>query len=652
MSKLQTIIHQLAVMRRRVDVPYYVPGLWVDFTTTDAVLVDPYTFYQSRLQAILDHPPTPLLEGWGGEWTRRALVYNLFPRYTTAFDHNDDDQLQLGVNPDGWRETGTLLKCIAILPFLNYMGFNTVHLLPITTIGQDGRKGNLGSPYAIRNPYEIDPELVDPALDMSADDLFEAFVEAAHRLGMRVVMEFVLRTASKDSDWVRDHPHWFYWIRADIRDRTAHTGRTDMLRTFGQPRFTNEALGIIHWKVGQGDFNDLPAPDALYREMYTASPAPDRVYLEGGRWIGVLEDGTRVRIPGAFADFPPNDSQPPWSDVTYLRLYDHPDFNYMAYNTLRMYDTRLTNNEHGHDHRIHDLWDAIAGVIPHYQRRFGIDGVLIDMGHALPMPLKERIVAEARGINPDFAFWDENFTPSATSRAEGYNAVVGYWLLGMHEGFSVRNYVEEISRAAYPVACFAASENHNTPRSFARFGGVAYAHYTLALSVMLPGVVFILSGFELGETFPMNTGLGFSAEYAAAYPPETLPLFSARRMDWTRATNYVRSIRQALDIRRRYVDLLSDPDPKTIRVGASENPAILVFSRQKNYPGQPILSVIANTDMGHQQGGRVILRGEIQRVPGLWGVQNDVGMDIAHETTVNVGLIPGYVLIIESGRTL
>ncbi len=150
----------------------------------------------------------------------------------------------------------------------------------------------------------------------------------------------------------------------------------------------------------------------------------------------------------------------------------------------------------------------------------------------------------------------------------------------------------------------------------------------------------------------MNTGLGFSAEYAAAYPPETLPLFSARRMDWTRATNYVRSIRQALDIRRRYVDLLSDPDPKTIRVGASENPAILVFSRQKNYPGQPILSVIANTDMGHQQGGRVILRGEIQRVPGLWGVQNDVGMDIAHETTVNVGLIPGYVLIIESGRTL
>ena len=62
--------------------------------------------------------------------------------------------------------------------------------------------------------------------------------------------------------------------------------------------------------------------------------------MDDGRWVGVLDDGTRVRIPGAFADWPPDDNQPPWTDVTYLRMYDHPDFNYMAYNTIRMYDER------------------------------------------------------------------------------------------------------------------------------------------------------------------------------------------------------------------------------------------------------------------------------------------------------------------------
>jgi len=119
----------------------------------------------------------------------------------------------------------------------------------------------------------------------------------------------------------------------------------------------------------------------------------------------VLDDGTRVRIPGAFADWPPDDNQPPWTDVTYLRMYDHPDFNYIAYNTIRMYDVRLARPENA----VASLWDSIAGVIPHYQREFGIDGVMIDMGHALPMPLKQRIVSTSREINPDFAFWDENF---------------------------------------------------------------------------------------------------------------------------------------------------------------------------------------------------------------------------------------------------
>jgi glycosidase len=570
-------------------------------------------------------------------------VYNLFPRVTTAFNHSGNGHLLIGPNGDGWRETGTLLKCIAILPYIQMMGFNTVHLLPITSIGQDGKKGNLGSPYAIRNPYLIDENLTEPALDLTADQLFAGFVDAAHLLGMRVVMEFVLRTASKDSDWIREHPDWFYWIRADVPDRTTRMGRTGMLNSFGQPFFAQDTLNQIHAKISGGDFNELPPPPAHYMAFYTPTPRPDQIYGAEGRYLGGLDDGTQVRIPGAFADWPPNDSQPPWSDVTYLRLYHHPDYNYMAYNTLRMYDNRLATPAN----RNLPLWDAICGVIPHYQRNFGIDGVLIDMGHALPMPLKQRMIITAREINPDFAFWDENFSISQHSSDEGYDAVVGYWMLCVHEGQSVRNMLNQMAHHPFPLPFFAAPENHNTPRAFARYGGVAYAHYALALSITIPAIPFILSGFELGETQPINTGLGFNYEQLTQYNADRLPLFSAWEFNWTRPDNYIKSVKVALSIRKKYAALLTDNSPETFLMGYSDNPHFIVYSRRK---GDQCISVIGNSDLTHEHHGRVVVNAYSMRVPGLWGT-SEAGMDMHREVMANVTLSPGYVLILDGAKT-
>ncbi len=99
----------------------------------------------------------------------RAIVYNLFPRVTAAYDHAHDDVLSIDPSPEGWRDTGTLLKCIALLPYIQSLGINTVHLLPITSVGQDGKKGTLGSPYGIRNAYELDHKLAEPALGLDVN---------------------------------------------------------------------------------------------------------------------------------------------------------------------------------------------------------------------------------------------------------------------------------------------------------------------------------------------------------------------------------------------------------------------------------------------------------------------------------------------------
>ena len=635
MSALEYIVSTLHTKRRDVSHVYHVPGLWVDHTHTKPQAVNPYDFYAAKLESMLAAEPQPLIQGSGGEWTRHAIVYNLFPRATTAYDHAHDGVLSIGPSADGWRDTGSLLKSIALLPYIRSMGFNTVYLLPITSVGQDGKKGTLGSPYAIRNPYKLDATLDEPALELDVDTLFAGFVEAAHRLGMRVVMEFVLRTASKDGDWIGDHPDWFYWIREDVPDR--RPGSLDR-HAYGNPIFPPQDMERIKAQVFRGEFTNLPAPPESYRAMFTPPPRPDQVWMENGRWLGQLDDGTRIRIPGAFSDWPPDDNQPPWTDVTYIRMYNHPDFNYMAYNTIRMYDERLAQPENA----IGDLWNAIVGVIPHYQNNFGIDGVMMDMGHALPMPLKQRIVAAARAIDPDFAFWDENYLIEQKSVHEGYNAVVGYMVFDFHLGDKLREFLNRLAHERLPLPFFATAESHNTPRVASRAYPLSYTHYALALSVLTPGIPVIYSGFELMETKPINTGIGFTDEMIREHPAETLPLFSEWAYDWTRPDNLVASVRYALSLRQKYADLLANPDPATVFVGYSDNPHFIVFARQND--GQTVAAIASSSMETVEEGTGFFPVCECNLTP-LWGT------DVAHlgrgAVGVRASLGNGHVLIFE-----
>lgn len=153
---LAAVLRALEKHRRSVQIPYFVPGLWVNSGTDPrqvaAVRVNPYDFYAGILSTLAIKAPQPLIQGAGGEWSKHAIVYSLFPRLSTAFDHDGDEQIRIGANDEGWRETGTLLKSMALLPYIREMGFNTIHLLPITAIGRDGMKGNLARrmPSAIR----------------------------------------------------------------------------------------------------------------------------------------------------------------------------------------------------------------------------------------------------------------------------------------------------------------------------------------------------------------------------------------------------------------------------------------------------------------------------------------------------------------------
>lgn len=256
-TNLKLVLHALEQLPElKPGQPYYIPGLW-NGGDSGFEPVQPGKYFADIITNMLsgnaNEIRNPLQSS--GNWTPDAVVYNLFIRLTTAYDHNNDGIVNTEPLENGFRETGTLLKATGLLPYIKKLGVNTLYLLPVTLTGSDDKKGSLGSPYAVKDPFAIDPMLDEPALGLSADILLKAFVEAAHLLNMRVLFEFVFRTASVDSNWIQDHPDWFYWI-----------SETGCATKYGPPHFSDEILHTIYEKVDKHDLNNLPAPEADYKK--------------------------------------------------------------------------------------------------------------------------------------------------------------------------------------------------------------------------------------------------------------------------------------------------------------------------------------------------------------------------------------------------
>ncbi|MBM2814745.1 MAG: alpha amylase catalytic region [Ignavibacteria bacterium] len=565
-SSLKIIYEKLTELKKtKPGTNYQIPSLWMKPLSTSnnpvIIPVEPFDFFRNSIDYIVNNS-SQLIQ----KKTHPSIIYNMFVRHATAFDHNGDGKINIPYDESGLRETGTFLKAIALLPYIKWLGADVLYLLPITSIGIGNRKGSLGSPYAIRNPFKLDENLSEPALGLDCHTQFKAFVEAAHLLGMKVVLEFVFRTASIDSDLALEHPEYFYWIKSEIKDRKP--GETDE-STYGSPVLKEEELVKIKEKIEAKDLTNLPKPHKIFREMFCEPPLKvERVNNE------IIADGKR--IPSAFADWPPDDIQPPWSDVTYLRMYKHPDFNYIAYNTIRMYDKKLSAKKN----KIESLWNSISDIIPHWQKNFHIDGVMIDMGHALPHELRAEIVRRARANNKDFIFWEENFNLDIKSIKEGYQAVVGYLILDNHVHWKVRNLLWRLHLEGMPVPFFASPENHNTPRAASRHGGELFSEFALALNILLPAPTFIHAGFELGETCPVNTGLGFEPEDTSKYPQELLPLFSEAALCWGNDTGLTLRIRKLLELKKQYFSCDSEFLPEDIIVLESKDEYLIAFIRK------------------------------------------------------------------------
>jgi glycosidase len=128
--------------------------------------------YQPSLGVKIKHP----------QWSKNATIYQINTRQFTP--------------------EGTFRAAEAHLARLKKLGVDILWLMPIHEIGKKNRKGTLGSPYAVKNYYSVNPEFG------TADDL-RHFVQAAHEHGLYVILDWVANHTAWDSNLVDEHPDWY-----------------------------------------------------------------------------------------------------------------------------------------------------------------------------------------------------------------------------------------------------------------------------------------------------------------------------------------------------------------------------------------------------------------------------------------------------------
>ncbi len=124
------------------------------------------------------------------------------------------------VNLRQYTKEGTLASFAAHLPRLADMGITVLWFMPITPIGIKGRLGHLGSYYACSHYTAINHEF-------GTKQDFIKVVNAAHAIGMKVIIDWVANHTGQDHVWTISNPE--YYMHDTQGNYTERNGWTDVI---------------------------------------------------------------------------------------------------------------------------------------------------------------------------------------------------------------------------------------------------------------------------------------------------------------------------------------------------------------------------------------------------------------------------------------
>lgn len=130
------------------------------------------------------------------------LIACLPAQVTAESDRQNAAQVIYEVNLRQYTPEGTIAAFQEHLPRLKKLGVDILWLMPIHPIGEERRKGGLGSAYSVRDYRAVNPDFGN------LEDLQE-LVRVSHDMGFRVLIDWVANHCAWDNAAVTRHPDWF-----------------------------------------------------------------------------------------------------------------------------------------------------------------------------------------------------------------------------------------------------------------------------------------------------------------------------------------------------------------------------------------------------------------------------------------------------------
>lgn len=379
----------------------------------------------------------------------------------------------------------------------------------------DVLKGRAGSPFAIRDSFDVCPDHADdPSFRM---DEFKACVDRVHDSGMRVIIDFVPNHVARTYASV---------VRPEL--------------DFG----TNDDKSRFH------------APGNHF--YYLPGEGPLRL-----PWAGKTEPGDRYRGEVEVARVTGNNVASPapgpddWFETCKL--------NY-GWDYRRGRDAASEVNEESGD--MHGTWQRMDAVLAHWQG-LGVDGFRCDMAHWIPGSFWRWAIRRARERNPDSFFVAEAYANDPGGTIAGDMAAVliraGFDLVYDHDAYRMIRGVLEGPKWANDLD--AVLQSGGNGRTRVRYvenqdevrvahpgnwgGGGARLGWTAAAVLWLAGqsAPLLFAGQEVGAS---SSATGMGGDGAGRFPlfeygsiPELEGWINGGRYDGSRLTVGERELREA-----------------------------------------------------------------------------------------------------------
>lgn len=315
-------------------------------------------------------------------------------------------------------------------------------------------KGRAGSPYAIKDYFDVDPDLAVNVKNRMKE--FEDLVDRTHNAGLKCIMDFVPNHVSRE-----------------YKSENIPTGATSL----GSYDDTNCAFSP------NNNFYYIP-DDELHLPADLDMPYTENASI-------YHEYPAKVTGNDVFSSYP---SKNDW------------------YETIKLnYGVDYQNYWETHFDQIPDTWIRMLEILTFWTKK-GVDGFRCDMAEMVPVAFWGWVIPQIKEINPDIIFIAEIYNPDAYASYLNvghfdylYDKVGLYDTLRLIiEGKGSARYISDYWKRTegFTGKLVRFLENHDEQRIASRFfaGEPEKAAAPMALMATLnPGPIMLYFGQEIGE---------------------------------------------------------------------------------------------------------------------------------------------------------